>query len=200
MSKNKLQEYFQKRKLPLPKYYSYSEGRSHESLWKSTVELYNGSKYTGDPCKSKTLAEASAANIALLDHMDRKDKVLISEDIMISILVDIENKPNFVDDVLEKIDLNKCNIDLYIFISEGHHNIGKEWDNNKVFKQVIPSTRKDAADIGMILFTGKLISNNDYDKIIVVTSDHFGIVIEECTSRVKHVRDIDGLLGYLSTL
>lgn len=61
-SKNQLQEIYQKRKLPLPKYRTVRHGGSdHKPLWISTVVLFDGTKHTGDVFFGKSGAELSAA-------------------------------------------------------------------------------------------------------------------------------------------
>lgn len=65
-AKNQLQELFQKKQLPLPKYDTVrSGGADHEPLWISTVTLYNGQKFSGDIYSNKSKADASAALKAL---------------------------------------------------------------------------------------------------------------------------------------
>jgi Double-stranded RNA binding motif len=65
-NKNKLQEYFQKKRSPLPSYETTRHGGpDHKPSWKSTVFLYDGSKFTGEIFFDKISAENSAALNAL---------------------------------------------------------------------------------------------------------------------------------------
>ena len=66
MDKNLLQEYYQKRQLPLPQYNTLCVGGpSHAPEFQSTVVLADGLKVQGQICNSKKEAEASAARQAL---------------------------------------------------------------------------------------------------------------------------------------
>jgi hypothetical protein len=65
-SKNQLQQIFQKKRLPLPKYDTIRAGGSdHKPIWRSTVTLHDGTKFQGDLFFTKTEADESAAVIAL---------------------------------------------------------------------------------------------------------------------------------------
>ncbi len=65
MTKNALQEWLQKRRLPLPVYETkIISGEDHRPVFSSTVTLQNR-KIEGEKCSRKIDAEQSAASIAL---------------------------------------------------------------------------------------------------------------------------------------
>lgn len=62
--KNKLQEYFQKKYLAIPKYNTRrTGGTDHQPEWISDIELYDGRKFTGSSKSTKSQAENSVAQI-----------------------------------------------------------------------------------------------------------------------------------------
>nr|AEX63024.1 hypothetical protein mv_R822 [Moumouvirus Monve] len=76
-AKNKLQEYFQKNKLPLPIYSSTSIGAAHEKKWTSNITvIINNKEYTliGDKYyNSKTESQLKVAE-QMLDHINNQNK------------------------------------------------------------------------------------------------------------------------------
>jgi hypothetical protein len=76
MSKNQLQEHFQKLKQELPKYNTVRVGgQDHKPIWVSTVILFDGSFFTGITSENKTEAEISAA----LKALKRIESMLVSD-------------------------------------------------------------------------------------------------------------------------
>src|SRR4051812_21802707 len=66
MSKNTLQEYFQKKRLALPTYdHKQCGGPAHKPNWQSTIILFDGTKIVGDIAGNKADADSSAAKKAL---------------------------------------------------------------------------------------------------------------------------------------
>ena len=65
-AKNRLQELYQKQKLPLPIYDSTNlSSVPHIPSWRATVTLYDGTQYDSPICSTKTKAEIGAAECAL---------------------------------------------------------------------------------------------------------------------------------------
>jgi double-stranded RNA binding protein len=72
--KNMLQEYYQKKSLPLPSYKTRRVGgQDHMSVWSSVVTIEHGNMFEGVNCGSKKEAELSAASFAL-QYLDKKKK------------------------------------------------------------------------------------------------------------------------------
>ena len=81
-SKNKLQEYCQKKKIELPKYSFIIK----DDNFISSV-IFNNKTYTGNPCKKKIDAELNVASIALEDinavsNIDKIDKKEDKKDVL----------------------------------------------------------------------------------------------------------------------
>jgi hypothetical protein len=80
--KNMLQEIFQKKNFSLPKYLPIRSGGSdHKPLWISTVILYDGSRFQGEECSMKNLADNSAALVALQSINANKQLTSVSKPI-----------------------------------------------------------------------------------------------------------------------
>ena len=74
--KNELQEFFQKNKLPVPKYFcERNGGTDHEPLWISTIVFHDGTVIVGPPSSNKTMADMTVASIAL-NSLDKLTKTL----------------------------------------------------------------------------------------------------------------------------
>jgi len=165
--KNKLQEIYQKQNKKLPKYSTYESDK--KLLWISEVELYDGKKYIGDLCKRKNEAEETAATYAFNDVKIEKLPITNKYDLPRTvILVDIENMPKIIDELYDVE-----NMDIYGFIGENHHLVKKEY-GDKVIKIISPSNRKDGTDTCMQVYVGYLLMENNYDRYIVATKDHYG--------------------------
>ena len=73
-AKNRLQEYFQRKSLALPVYYSEQiGGPSHVPIWISEVELATGQRIKGEESGSKGAAEQSVALLALASLKRKKE-------------------------------------------------------------------------------------------------------------------------------
>lgn len=69
MAKNELQEYYQKKRLPLPIYDTVPRLNGGSMMWVSTVSLANGLEFVGDPAFNKITTELSAA-VKALQHLN----------------------------------------------------------------------------------------------------------------------------------
>jgi hypothetical protein len=183
--KNTLQEYCQITKgsnNDLPSYDTrQTGGEPHNPIWTSYVRVF-GKRYKGKPASSKTEAENNAARMALdelrisygkqtapktlIEKLNIKDQ---SED-DVCILLDLENKPKILP-VLEISDLK--DISVYIFASKNSGVLSKI-SSDKFEVIVVPSTRKDGADIALTMYCTKFLLEKKYSKYIIITGDHFG--------------------------
>lgn len=180
-SKNKLQEFCQKEKIDFPSYFTERlDSPAHLPEFKSHVKVFD-KEYYGIICSSKRSAELSAASEAL-KHIEKKiekDKVIYQGE-SIAILIDLENQPTAVDELINKINLDKSNINILVFVSGNSHLVDREWNHQKIHNYRIPSVRNDAADTYMIFISGVLCKSNAYSKYIIVSRDHFAKTLEEC--------------------
>ena len=169
-SKNTLQEFCQKNKLPLPTYDTSTKG---QNIFRSSVTItYNGKEYTSQgfiEAKKKT-AEISAATamLTMLGKVRKEEIKYYNSPRDIYILVDLENihLGNFFEQ-------KQFNDEFHFigFATENHPSISSVPVEVKII--TIRSDRKDAADILMIGYTATLIGTSKED-IIIVTKDHFG--------------------------
>ena len=179
-SKNKLQEFFQKKQLTLPKYKTSNVGgQPHDPLWQSIVTLHDGSSYSGDIVSSKVEAELSAAEKALLylNNESFSPKPILIEKIEEKrvVLIDVENCPKAVDELLEKTRIE--NLIIYAFVGKDHPLSAREYRGVK--KILVPSNRKDAVDTCMIMYASFLLFTEVFEKYYIITGDHFGPTLAE---------------------
>ncbi|HSW76873.1 MAG TPA: putative dsRNA-binding protein [Candidatus Saccharimonadales bacterium] len=173
--KNKLQEYFQKLKLPLPTYKTNKVGgEDHCPLWSSTVILHDNVYYEGDVFYSKSNAEKSAAQKAFvcLETKNTNDHHSKNYSLKTAIVIDIENMPKFFEEIPEK-DLMNDNLHVYGFIGINHPLMNKML-HPKFIQVKSPSTRKDGTDTCIQVTIGCWLALEKYDQYIIVTRDHFG--------------------------
>jgi len=180
-SKNDLQEYLQKNKLSLPKYLCFP---IENTKWICRLEV-NSHTYISLPCDNKSSAEKFSADLALKDINNTKVFVNlnVSEDQNILICVDIENKQYDIVHFVKNV--KSCNISIVGFISEGHSFLLKmaqipEYKDPRVEIVIVPSTRKDASDIGLSFILGSYISKSVYRNYIIISGDHFATVLGDC--------------------
>lgn len=166
MFKNKLQEYYQKRGLPLPTYQSSVSGPSHAPQWISKVSHGDGLIAKGQPSSSRVNSEQSAAEAALDQISEKREKLKIDKSTVL--LVDIENLQTLIDQLLE-YDLPD-DLEIYGFVSEHHHLAEKEFSVNKV---IVPSSHRDAVDTCIQIYTGIFLMEGKYDHYLIATRDHF---------------------------
>jgi hypothetical protein len=187
-SKNRLQEFFQKRGLPLPKYTtSRAGGPDHKPIWVCQIQLPDGDIVMGSPESSRRAAELSAAEDALTqitgDEEEYEDSGMLSPDLKTVILIDIENQPKALEEILN---LETTNITVFGFISTGHPLIdkieGSDLNEDKRFTWwIVNSTRKNAADIGMSYATG--IMAKTYQNFVIISGDSFSDVLADCLNQ-----------------
>ena len=176
--KNLLQEYIQARCLPLPIYETVRiGGLDHQPSWQSSV-LFEGKITTGEANISKSKAEMSAASKALaLISPTSPISPISSNPNTISrlapprtvLLVDVENMPNFVEEVVKEI----MGLYIYAFVGEHHCLAGKIFPQG-VKKVLSPSTRPDGTDTCMQVYVGYFLARDEYDTYLIATRDHYG--------------------------
>lgn len=186
--KNKLQEYFQTRHLPLPKYVSCRCGGSdHKPLWRSKVTFWSVmdnefKEITSDILGSKVKAEISAADL-VLNILTRDDVCQVSQVTLhkkrtvgqrTALFVDVENLPKFINEVVDEIE----GIDIYAFIGY-HHCLSEKIFPENVIKVLSPSTRADGSDTCMQVYIGYMLAEEKYDTYFIATRDHYGSALVE---------------------
>jgi len=182
LSKNRLQEYFQKRQLSLPSYYTVRiGGGDHAPKWKSVVTIADGSQFISDICSTKGGSEISAASKGLM-AVDIKNEGSALKPILVlgqntALIVDVENLPKFIDELYSLIDSSE-NLTVYGFIGKHHCLIEKEFKLGTI-KVVSPSTRSDGTDTTIQVYTGLLLAQEKYEKYLIATRDHFGAALVE---------------------
>jgi hypothetical protein len=202
-SKNKLQEFFQKRGLPLPIYYSNRVGGTdNDPKWVCVIKLHNGETVYSDPCSSKKACEAESAYKALSEIDSRKLKFNIKYsfdiDSDVTILVDGENLPTVPIKFVTEVD---ASVSFQVYISKDHP-IKPKLNEHDITAIEVDSTRKDAVDIAIVRDSAKTYS----DHIIIVTNDHFGstlveLINKEGTQPIGHfARNYEGLLNILQSI
>jgi hypothetical protein len=185
-SKNILQEYFQKNNLELPKYKTQRLGGSdHQPVFVSEVTLYDGRVFSGEKEQNKKAAELSAAQKVLNEIDFKPPKRSVSSFNLkrkVGIFIDLENKPSIVEEINNSIDIN---VDMFVFASRDHPSLLKlkQTETNCIIVEV-PSTRRDGADIGLIMSVGGFLFREDYEDFIIVTNDHYGDALVDCVSNI----------------
>lgn len=216
--KNRLQEYFQKKKLELPTY-SYKKINQN---WKASLRLSSDSKiYFGDECSSKIKTAQSVAKkvcLKLFGDTDFQENPIGTEDKSLEckveykpndtlvinessnpiyILVDFENTPHT--DKLEALLPNNPSITLLKFASSNHSNLHK-------VDYLIPTKVRDATDHYISLYLGMLIATiKENLTVLILTKDHFGEILEIIYNKLENpnilVRDFsnqDEALEFIS--
>ncbi len=197
-SKNALQEYYQKRSLPLPRYTTIQISQT-PIRWKSTVLLHDGKKFQGNVESSKSAAELSAAGTALyldLQPLDNNKKVVKSPTtstvknttavklaLDTVIIIDVENMPKILNEVVPLLAIY-TNLYVYAFVGEHHpqHDITINTQKNildddrrsRVTVVSSKSTRPDGSDTCIQLYVGAFLFDETYDAYLICTIDHFG--------------------------
>lgn len=186
-SKNKLQEYCQKNRLKLPQYKTIPLGDSFVSS--VSIDI-NGIVLTneGKVKSKKKAAEISAAEIlleTLYIYLGRNKKIFRAKQTT-RIMIDVENVP--LNDFLDKHQFQNYIIDVFTSNPACIKKLEKYEDKINIHK--VKSSRRDAADILLVLQLGYIIGiNGMYDNektaVIVVTNDHFGDSLIDCLKLYK---------------
>jgi|SRR3972149_4142912 len=180
-AKNQLQEYFQKKDIPLPQYESIRVGGAdHEPGWMSSVVFPDGSRFDGTVHPTKSSAQCSAAEKALA----RLNSITIEKSIdrrtvdpRTVLLVDVENLPGFIGEVLAEVE----GLDIFAFVGEHHCLSSREYPSGVTVIHS-PSTRSDGTDTCIQVYIGCLLSMNRYDTYLIATRDHYGSALVDIIS------------------
>jgi hypothetical protein len=93
-----------------------------------------------------------------------------------AVFIDLENATR--DSNLFQELSDKMNARVFGFLSRYHHNYNKSF-GIEVF--TIDSNRRDACDVGMIMYiTRYILDNDDINNIVFVTRDKFGSALVDC--------------------
>ena len=163
--KNQLQEFFQKRKEPLPKYKTVQDDDSppHAPVWISVITLPDGRTYIGDTAFKKSTAENSAAKMALknLNNYSSNNLILQGDELTtpkeivnrcweseLICIIDMENIPQAV-----YLDPTIIPDNTFLLGIVGHcHSVSR-----KVFpfpKYIVKSAMKDSVDHAISYIAG----------------------------------------------
>ena len=215
-AKNKVQEYFQSQRLPVPKYSSKQVGgSSHEPQWQSTVtNCSEVNRVISGVFKNKKAAEQDAASklLSQLETIINEQKTTIVVDYCdLAIMVDLENQPEFLNQLLSVVEFQSesdSQITIYGIAAKNHSSFQKlhktiaDYESKQLGINIIEiqinSSRRDGADIGLSLLVGMLIEKDIFSKFIVVSNDHFAHALVDSVKSLSttsicatsHVNDI----------
>jgi hypothetical protein len=174
-AKNQLQEYFQKQQLSLPIYEVLRIGGSdHQPLWQASVRYDNDKHITGEIFSNKGQAMMDVAERAL-KSLQTLDPIKIYSPSLTALFVDVENMPNFIDEVQKKFH----NMIIYAFIGHHHCLATKIWSGSNITKILVHSTRTDGTDTAMQVYIGYHLAQKNYDRYYIATRDHYGSALVE---------------------
>lgn len=232
-SKNRLQEYCQSHDLDLPIYRiddSYATSSGFRCI--SQITAKNGDKLTGYGIEQKIKSAEKRAALDILNkilEMHESEIQHISwpnlDGGYIAIYLDIENIN--VKELTQLFSTHKYDPTQFLFVgclSTNHHYAETEFGSIEEFdgiafeKVLVPSTRSDAADIGMIMHalkhhnkSGKSGTSGHHDtvadRLIFVSRDKFSCVFVELSkkgfcfnndvTKVDHCSCVEDMKRYL---
>ena len=176
--KNILQEHYQKRGLNLPQYDTYRKGgSSHNPIFSSKVILHYGETFNGSgpnkkkaeqDCAKKALFELNIINDELTNNNVTSTAYHVSFTCSTVILLDLENIASEVD---KYNNLYSDNAIIFGFVSSSHPISSIK--TNTIHLIVVDSDASDAADIALAVKFGQFLTTKDYERYIIITSDHF---------------------------
>lgn len=180
--KNQLQEYCQKRRLPLPVYDTKHMGPSHSPDFVSTVvfklkrESDTFQRIKGEMKKKAIDAEKSAATLALMRLSDTKNKFTIQSGNPLTILWDMENVN--AKEFFENNHIDGSSLNMIGFVTAHHPQSLIQYPFDKVVK--INSHHRDSADMALVMYLSSSITQGHGGDYIIVTKDHFAASLDEC--------------------
>lgn len=193
-SKNRLQEIYQKKKEPMPKYKTYLQGgKPHCPHFISEITV-NNIKFVSEIYSNKKDAETDVAE-KVLNYLDKIKSIDYERPKLIDkvVIIDLENIP-----VISKT--FSPNTYVIGFMSKSSSPYSKIEDyKNKMEIKIIDSSIKDATDTYIIFYTARLITELSKNmNIYIVTKDHFGSVLtylieEKSSHKAFHIKDIKEL-------
>lgn len=197
-AKNILQEYCQQKRLPLPTY-----NTSWEELgWQSEVTILDGKIFEGEVCTTKVKAEQSAAQVALESLIEKQEKKH-TKDGYFAILVDLENQPKVVEELISQVILTE-KVRIFSFSFGSHPSVKKLAELLFRFEGPIEHefvahgcTRADATDIMMCIWIGANQRKLDKYQFLIVTKDHFGDTACCLLNNMKAFHTTEELIDYI---
>lgn len=189
----KLQEFCQKHKLGIPKYNVVNiGGPPHMPKFKSYLKLCDGREYEGPEFHNSKEAKQNVAKLVYNELINNNNGDLINNNQLldinitrnnskfINVLVDLENLPNFMDQLDNLLETYKfSNLEVFGFSSTNHPQSIKHSTNPGL--KLIESNAPNACDTGMIMFITGLILNRPPDLFLVATNDHnFASGLQDC--------------------
>ena len=212
--KGLLQEYCQKKGLPLPKYNTtpLTNGKFASSVVVNN-HFYDMDEKM-DTYDTKKEAEQVVAEYALsqIEKKNESEKhsftIPLTEDFQptTALFIDIENKQTILKDLEERINMNcfsfsnhsQDSVYFYVFISKYHHLYKKIKDTKYCTVFDIDSPNKDAADVYMTYMCASLGEN--FKNIGIVTGDHFGHtlvhILKDEGKNSRLLRDIEDIIDF----
>lgn len=187
--KNKLQEYYQKRKLQLPRYNNKKIG---EQQWKTVLTLCDGTVFESPVCSSKSEADKEAAFIAMeyvktLNRRKRsptknipsqKKKVEDSKTENVVrlpkktvIYVDIENQHKAIDELLGSFKFE--NLRIFAAMNSSGPKIQTKFDSDIVDLVNLPFSSRDVSDIYIIMLATTHFNQGLFDQYLILSADKF---------------------------
>lgn len=191
--RNKLQEYCDKHKLPHPNInitYLYENKNTYfiSNCVYDGIEFFspkyirkNDSVY--DVCQSvyEFLISKSCVKQKYQDTLQ-------SIPFKSCIIIDLENRPKMLEKCIEVFsDTQNLNV-IAVCSSNFKKNIQTSLPNNFILKQVKCSL-SDSADISIIIMISNFIINNIYDKIFIVSHDHFANTLINVVDEIDYIID-----------
>jgi len=181
--KDELYNFCQKFKLSNPSYVTDKSGTEHNPMYLSSV-IVNDRSFLGETCKTKRLAEASAALAALeycnTDSLDNYSKTKAC------LLINGENLEMIDNEINLKI-LSCENLDIYIFVNNDDDLFHRKLPD-KIIKIISSNDQLNSRDICMAMYTGSLLTKALYDTYFIATSSKFASVLVDMIK--------DGNLGW----
>lgn len=178
--KGDLQNLCMRSGISLPIYHSIqtSDSLPHSPKWQITVILPCGKTFTTVGAGKKRQVEQVVAEMAL-NYILEDSVISISDNTDINgvILVDIENQANIFKYAREL----PRNYTIHIIGSHGCPLLDtavKALPDAELIE--VPSTRKNAADIGICLTLMEYILSEKFDKYIILSNDKFAEVLVDC--------------------
>ena len=197
-SKNQLQEYFQKKQQPLPKYITTRNGGvDHLPCFVSNLNLFEN-VFVGDVCTTKKHAEENVAYKALNYINDNKSVATAYEapnNFDTVLLIDLENVPRIKGIVFKE------NVYAIGFMSSNSsvYDMRKEYETTMDL-QIINSVIKDAADVLLTFTAGTFVYETKNVFIVIITKDHFASALVDILKykgvNAVHATHIDDILNY----
>lgn len=187
-AKTRLQEFFQKSGTKVPEYTFYREGgKDHSPKWRCEVNITHEKRSTtlsSECCLSKKEASKQAAELGLVWYQEgvKSDKAHKVHSICLGnnkdishtfMLLDLENVPHGYRDICEQIgikDESRVSIVGFYSYSSAHirRKVRSEMDEHRYALHLVEaqSSRSDAADIGLCLWVGKMMSKLECETVV----------------------------------